>query len=279
MNKNISFFIALSIFNFTYTQEAINDSQVETITLEQNKTLTRNHNLTIRIQAKDLNDTALFDQKSQELLDIIQTVHRSQNGAHLYSQILNFIKELQEAIVAGYNLFTTATTSNSAQIISVIKEAMSTESTSAVQEETAVESEATSKASEVVREENEADNVVSQENNEAVVVEETVAQEETASSQVVTTTEENVVAPEVTETLAETKAESLDSKHIEINLNVFLEKSEDEELFNAICAKMDALAEILNNNSSSAQDVTNLFNDLILAAHHLQNTNLTIKIN
>ncbi len=245
MNKNISFFIALAIFNFSFAQEttteneqAIATENAQEITtedkqdaiaeLETSNPVYRSHNLTITIQPKDLNDTALFDEKKQELLNIIQSVHRTQDGSNLYNKILIFIKEAQEAIIAGLNLFSAATNSNSVQIVKAAAETVASEAPDAISQE-------------------------SEESTPAV-------QKDIAT--------EN-----------ESKESDASIKNIEFSINISLEKTEDEDLFDSLTAKMNDLILAINENSKSAEDVVTMLNDIILASQHLPNTNLTIKIN
>jgi hypothetical protein len=218
MNKNISFLIALSIFNFSFAQPTELENTAETTTeIEVSNAVIRSHNLTITIQPKDLNDTALFEDKAQELLNIIQSVHRTQDGSNLYNKILIFIKETQEAIIAGLNLFSSANNSNPIQVIETITE--------------------------------------------------TIASENTQDSQKNIATEN------------ESKELETSTKNIAISINISLEKTEDENLFNALTTKMNDLMLVINENSKSAEDVVTMLNDIILASQHLPNTNLTIKIN
>jgi hypothetical protein len=252
MNKKISFFIALAIFNFTFASEetTTQDQQIQeeqVLTLKDSNFATRSYLFKATIQAKDVSDTSLFDQKAQELFDMIQTAHRDQNSSNLYNQILVFVKELQEAILAGLNLFTTATTSCPIKIIQ-------TSETAEVPQvdDLAQQKEVTTEASFVTTEE------------ETIVETTTFVTEEETTTEPVTT---------------QAQTEAALGKQIEFSLNVSLEREEDEELFNSITEKMDTLAQMLNANSYEAEVITSLLNDIILAANNLPNTNLTIKIN
>lgn len=253
MNKNISFFIALSFCNIAFTNEIINDSSKEIVILEDKKSIP-SHNLIIKIQSKN-DDSKLFNEKAEELMNIIQAVHRSQNSSNLYNQILAFIKETQEAILAGYNLITTATTATPFQLFSAVEEALTQEKTS---DENQVEDNSSTKNSDAA--------LQNEENTDSFAT-----KDETSNASQDTVQQETITK----ETTAEVKAQP---QAIEFSINIFLEKEEDKDLFNALVSKMDDLASLLNEGSHSAEEITALFNDVILAAHHLPNTNLTIKI-
>lgn len=114
MNKNVIFFLALNIFGLTTAAST---------TLENPKT----HTLSYTFAAKE-NDSPDFQQAKEKLVMLFEDMRRDpSNNTNLYDKLLTFIKELQEAIIAGINLFSTASTSGSNAAVTVQEVAQTAE--------------------------------------------------------------------------------------------------------------------------------------------------------
>jgi len=108
MNKNILFFIALAVFNIANTAD-----------LNTNKS-SQEYTLKYTFKAIDTQNLTDFNNASKGLIELFESTRKnSSNNTNFYDKLLNFIKELQEAVIAGINLFSSASTTSNAAIETV----------------------------------------------------------------------------------------------------------------------------------------------------------------
>lgn len=108
MKKNIIFFIALTVFGLNFASNSPVD--------KANKEYT----LSYKFFAKNIENMTDFNQTTQKLIGLFEDTQRSpENGANFYDKLLIFIKELQEAIIAGINLVGIASTSSNDTIATI----------------------------------------------------------------------------------------------------------------------------------------------------------------
>lgn len=101
----------------------------------------------VKSNSSEMSDFAKFN---GQLRDMITQINRGENS-NMYQQMLNFMKELQEAIVAGYNLFGSVMTSKE-PFVEIAEQAVEaiTEEISTSEESSDVTTKDFSDASEVV---------------------------------------------------------------------------------------------------------------------------------
>ncbi|MBI2344829.1 hypothetical protein HYV10_02020 [Candidatus Dependentiae bacterium] len=116
MNKNIITFLALSICGLTLTSD-------QYTTKERTA-----YALVYKIAPKDTQNLTDFNENAEKLVALFESVQRKQcDEGIFYNKILTFIKELQEAIVAGLNLFGMASTSTNVPVVTINEVAQNAE--------------------------------------------------------------------------------------------------------------------------------------------------------
>lgn len=112
MNKNILFFAVFSFFSFAFASEEITEqcpATTEDACAQETTFTPMKFTLSYSIKPGADASTADFDAATSTMRELIDAGHRGSPA--LYQNLLTFIKELQEAIIAGVNLFTVASTS------------------------------------------------------------------------------------------------------------------------------------------------------------------------
>lgn len=123
MNKNILFSIALSIFGLTFAEET-----AQATLIHAQKSVFQSSTLSLAFSAKDSEDLNDLNTATNKLITLFESMQKNQNSSeNFYGKLLVFVKELQEAVIAGLNLFGTATTSTSNAVQTVQEIAQSAE--------------------------------------------------------------------------------------------------------------------------------------------------------
>ncbi len=219
MNKNITFFLALSFFSFAFSVE----NNTQTCSFEY------------VVSPKDSNDLNDFNTATQKLLNLFEDVHRNpENNSTFYDKLLVFIKELQEAVVAGVNLISTSSASL-AQTIATINQVADV-------------------AEDIVQ--------------TAEIVQTIQAN---ADNQDQTKTMEAVEATEVQEASAseETQASAVETPNIKITTTISCDNPEKEFLFEQLKNKMDALAQTVNTQACTPQQFVEMLHAIIQESKEL----------
>lgn len=181
---------------------------------------------TYSVQALDTSDMTDFAKFNSQLNDLIVDIHRGQSS-NMYEQTLNFLKELQEAIVAGVNLFSSVVTTQES-------------------------------AAEMIVEETEK------------VAEETDAVADSAMNQDEQT--EDVIANVSEET------DAVVSVNPALNISVMctLLNQQDLELWNSAKSTLQALADNMNNNVCTPDEIIATLNNVYDILIQLEGSNLSL---
>lgn len=223
MNKNITFFLVLSFFSAIFSTE----NNTKTCTFEYT------------VSPKDFNDHNDFNNTTKQLLSLFDDIHRNpENNTTFYDKLLAFIKEVQEAIIAGVNLLSTSSSSAN-ETIATINEVAQT-------------------AEEIIQ--------------TVEAVQANIAQD--AQAKTIETVEVNEEASTSTtnaiETVEAEAVKAIEIPKIKIIITISCDNEEKETLFEELKNKMNALADAVNGQTCTAEDFVTTLNTIIQESKQLE---------
>jgi hypothetical protein len=226
MNKNITFFLVLSFFSAAFSIEHT----------------TKTCSFEYVVSPKNSNDLNDFHHTTKQLLNLFEEIHRNpESNTTFYDKLLAFIKEVQEAVIAGVNLLSTSTSTNDTivtinEVAQVAEEIVAT--VEAVQTIQAVEE-----------------------------IQTMQAVEEIQTMQAVEATQTKAI--ETVEPVAANHADVIETPKIKITTTISCDNQEKETLFEELKNKMDALAEAVNTQACTAEQFVEMLNAIIQESKQL----------
>lgn len=219
MNKNITFFLVLSFFSVTFSVE--------------NNTKTCSFEYTV--SPKNSNDLSDFNHVTQKLLSLFESVHRNpENNTTFYDKLLTFIKELQEAVIAGVNLLSSSSSSTN-EVIATINQVAQT-------------------AEDIVQ------------TVEAVQTVQTNIAEEAPTKTIETVETTEVKQANVSE---ENQTKAVEIHNIKIITTISCDNPEKDALFEELKNKMDVLAQAVNTQTCTPKEFVEMLHTIIQESKEL----------
>lgn len=239
MNKNITFFLLLSFFNIALSAE--------------NKTKTCSFEYVV--SPKDAHDLHDFNDATQKLLKLFDDIHRNpENNTTFYDNLLGFIQELQQAVIAGLNLFSSSSTSTNNEIATVNEVAQTSEEVVTTVEAVEAAQAAQANITEVTQA------TTTQASAVAATQVNTVA---TTQANVTEAAATNTAEVAPTKTAQVTEENAPQAPKIKIATTISCDDSEKEASFEELKSKMTVLAEAVNDQTCTAEQLVTMLNTII----------------